>query len=367
MQERRAAQRCRGLPDRYPALSSDDPILGERAQHLFKALVQRYIRDGKPVGSRTLARDLGNELSPATIRNVMADLEELGLLRSPHTSAGRMPTVQGYRFFVDTLLNLNPLDGREVQRLRDRLGTDDDGGDLMARTSSLLSDVTHLAGVVSLPKHDQVKLRQVEFLPLSEQQVLVILVVNEREVQNRIIDTQRTYGAAELQQFANYLNEKCAGLELTQIRERLLQELRDHRESLDRKMVGVIEMADKAFPSAPKGDDFVVAGQTNLMGYGELSDMATLRHLFEAFSRKQDILHLLDQSLRAAGVQIFIGEESGYEVLDECSVVTAPYEVEGEVVGVLGVIGPTRMAYERVIPIVDITARLLGSVLNKQH
>jgi heat-inducible transcriptional repressor len=344
-----------------------EPVLNERARLLLKALVDRYIREGQPVGSRTLARDSGLDLSPATIRNVMADLEELGLVCSPHTSAGRVPTVQGYRFFVDTLLEVAELDREAVQDLAAKFEAGTDRATLMSTASSILSEVTNLAGIVMLPRGDQVRLRQVEFLSLSEDQVLVILVVNEREVQNRIIRTGRRYSASELQQAANYLNEVCAGKDLYSVRDHMLRELEQHRERMNRLMLTAIQMAEKAFATEPAESDFLVAGQTKLMEYGELADMERLRHLFEAFSRKRDILHLLDESLRAEGVQIFIGEESGYDVLGKCSVVTSPYGSESRVVGVLGVIGPTRMPYDRVIPIVDCTARLLGAALNKRH
>lgn len=341
--------------------------LSDRGQHLLRVLVERYIRDGQPVGSRTLSRDAGLDLSPATIRNVMADLEEMGLVRSPHTSAGRVPTVQGYRLFVDTLLQIAPLDGDEVQRLRVQLDTAQDRDALMGAASSLLSDLTRFAGVVMLPRHEQVTLRQIEFLQLSDNQVLTILVVNSREVQNRIVRTQRGYSPSELQQAANYINSLGAGKSLTQVRENLLRDLQDARERMNGMMVAAIEMAAQALPEQPDADDFVVAGQTNLMEYNDLANMEKMRQLFEAFGRKRDMLHLLDQCLQARRVQIFIGEESGYDALDDCSVVTAPYGVDGRVLGVLGVIGPTRMAYERVIPIVDATARLLGAALNHAH
>ena len=347
---------------------STETALNSRAQLLFRTLVERYIRDGRPVGSRTLSRDSGLDLSPATIRNVMADLEELGLLCAPHTSAGRIPTVRGYRLFVDTLLKIEPLVSEDVRKLKEQLDPGGDRDALMGTVSSFLSEITSMAGLVTLPRQEQLTLRQVEFLPLSEQQVLVIMVINEREVQNRIIRTDRDYSASELQQAGNYLTELCAGFDLSSSRDRVLEELRDHRERLNSMMLNAIEMANSAFADdQSQSESLLVSGQTNLMGYGELSDMSKLRHLFEAFNRKRDILHLLDQSVRADGVQIFIGEESGYEAFDDFSVVTAPYEVDGQMLGVLGVIGPTRMAYERVIPIVDVTARLVGAALNKNH
>jgi len=347
--------------------SSKEAHLNERAQYLFKTLVERYIRDGQPVGSRTLSRDSELSLSPATVRNVMADLEDSGLLRAPHTSAGRVPTQQGFRFFVDTLLRVEPLEGAQVALLKEQLDPARDRGALMESTSSLLSDITHLAGVVMLPRKEQVTLRQVEFLSLSEDQVLVILVVNEREVQNRIIRTGRRYSPAELLQAANYLNELCAGKDLFTVRNDILAELRDARDTMNKMMVAAVEMAEQALVTEPGPDAVLVAGHTNLMESGELGDMEKLRRLFEAFNEKRDLLHLLDHSLNAEGVQIFIGEESGYNALDECSVITAPYGSDEQVLGVLGVIGPTRMAYERVIPIVEITARLLSAALNKQH
>ncbi|MCC8999408.1 MAG: heat-inducible transcriptional repressor HrcA [Candidatus Contendobacter sp.] len=344
------------------------PALNERTQHLLRTLVERYIRDGQPVGSRTLARDAGLDLSPATIRNVMADLEELGYLRAPHTSAGRVPTARGYRFFIDALLHLKPLDHQEIEILRRRIDQPvRDGADLARSVSDLLSGFTQLAGVVMLPRRQVATLRQVEFLPLSESRVLVILVLNTQEVQNRIIQTRRPYSAAELQQAANYLNAQFTGKDIQQVREALLRDLRETRDNLNRLMQTVVEMAEQTFESEPVGEDYVVAGQTHLMQYADLSDLDKLRQLFEAFNHKGDLLHLFDQCLQADGVQIFIGEESGFEALEDCSVVTAPYTVEGQVLGVLGVIGPTRMAYDRVIPIVDVTARLLAAALNSSN
>ena len=342
------------------------PELSERAQYLLKALTERYIREGQPVGSRTLARDAGLKLSPATIRNVIADLEDMGLVRSPHTSAGRVPTVLGYRVFVDTLLTVEPLEHSLVDDLRASLGTDADSKYLAEIASNLLSDVTRLAGVVTLPRREHAALQRVEFLPLSEQKVLAVLVISEKEVRNCILHTERNYSAAELQQYSNFLNEQFAGRELSEVRRRLVSELRETREHLNRMMATALDMADQVLGEAEQGSDYVLAGQTNLMDFDELCNVKTLRHLFEAFNEKRQILHLLDQCVENEGVQIFIGEESGYQMLDECSLVTAPYSVDGQIVGVLGVIGPTRMAYERVIPIVDATARILSAALNQR-
>ncbi len=345
--------------------TADSSSLSDRSLFLFKALVEHFIQDGQPVGSRTLARDIGLDLSPATIRNVMADLEDLGLLHSPHTSAGRVPTARGYRLFVDSLLRVNKLDEQEVQRIARDLEPGRDVQALMARTSSMLSEITRLAGIVMLPRPIQQSLKHIEFVALSDNRVLVILVINEHEVQNRIIHTARPFQPSELQQAANYLNTTYAGRELHNVSDELLRDLKLMKEDVSNLMQTTIEMAQRAFGTGGEtGGDYVLSGQTNLMGVGDLTDMDKLRKLFESFNRKRDILHLMEQAVHARGVQIFIGEESGYEVLDNCSVVTSPYEVDGEILGVLGVIGPTRMNYERVIPIVDITAKMLGSALN---
>ena len=348
--------------------TSDDP-LNDRAQHLLKLLVEHYIRDGQPIGSRTLSRDLGMNLSAATIRNVMADLEELGFVTSPHTSAGRVPTDKGYRFFVDTLLKFEPLESAKIAAIQSRLGEhSDDPKALVAAASQMLSSVTRLAGVVTLPRPSHAALSQIEFVPLSDNRVLAILVVNDREVQNRILQLDRYYSADELRRASNYLTQEFRGKELSSVREHLLTQLKETRENLNQVMLDAIRLAQQVVSAPPTGGrmEYVIAGETNLMGFAELSNVEKLRRLFEAFTQQRDILHLLDQSLKADGVQIFIGQESGYTILDDCSIVTAPYTLDQEVVGVLGVIGPTRMAYERVIPIVDVTAKLLGSALNSR-
>ncbi len=345
----------------------DPSVLSERAQYLFKCLVERYISDGQPVGSRTLARDARLELSPATVRNVMADLEDLGLLRAPHTSAGRVPTSRGYRLFIDSIMTIKTLEPEEVTRIAHDLQGAEDVPSLLDRTSHLLSQVTRLAGIVTLPRTEHHALRQVEFLPLGDDRVLAVMVVNNREVQNRIIQTAKVYTPAELVQAANYLNSAFSGKDTKQVRADLLREMSEAREEMNRMMQAAIEMAEKALITEAKGDDYVLAGQLNLMEIGELSNVEKLRHLFEAFNEKRDILHLMEQAVAAQGVQIFIGEESGYGALEECSVVTSPYTADGRVLGVLGVIGPTRMEYERVIPIVDLTARMLGLALKSFH
>jgi heat-inducible transcriptional repressor len=345
--------------------------LNERAQHLLKVLVEHYIHHGRPIGSRLLARASGLDLSAASVRNAMADLEELGFIAAPHTSAGRVPTAKGYRFFVDTLLTVKPLDEREVERLKAQLAADGPSRHMLLNsTSSLLSAVTRMAAVITLPRREHAAWRQIEFLPLSNRRVLAILVVGEREVQNRILTLERDYSAAMLKQTANYLNAQFSGKNINEIRASLLSDMRRARERMNAMMLAAIGMAEQMFRASPDdGDnaDYVLAGETNLMDFAELSDVEKLKCLFEAFNRKRDILHVLDKCIAAEGVQIFIGEEAGYAVLDELSVVTAPYSVADNVAGVLGIIGPTRMAYERVIPIVEITARLLGAALNSEN
>src|SRR5712672_1439620 len=343
--------------------------LSERAQTLLRILIESYIRDGQPVGSRVLSRDSGLQLSSATIRNVMADLEEYGFVSSPHTSAGRIPTDKGYRFFVNTLLRMQPLDESSVAEIRRQVGKGETSKDLISSVSQLLSQVTQLAGVVTVPRTQQASITHVEFVVLSENRVLAVLVFNDREVQNRIIQLERYYSADELRRASNYLNEQFRGRTLTQVREEILRQLAETHAHMNQIMLDAISMAQHVF-EAGEGEDrleYVIKGETNLMGAAELTNVEKLRRLFEAFNEKRDFLNLLDNSLKAQGVQIFIGHESGYQILDDCSVVTAPYADGDSVVGVLGVIGPTRMAYERVIPIVKMTAKLLGAALNSRR
>jgi len=338
----------------------------EREQYLLRVLIQRYIREGVPVGSRTLSRDSGLDLSPATIRNVMSDLEELGLVSAPHTSAGRVPTPRGYRVFVDSLIRYKAPKGRAMRELRDELSDQGDDGDRIARkVSDMLSRVTSLAGVVSVPKGNHAVLRQIEFLALSDNRVLAILVINDREVQNRIINTDRPHSESELVRAANFINENYAGLDLAQIRSRLVDDLDHIRDTMNQAMLDIVSVAQAAMGEAERDNrDFVLAGERNLLDFEELADIETLRRLFDAFTQKRVMIDLLERSINADGVQIFIGEESGYRIFDDCSVVTAPYRTEDNRLGVLGVIGPTRMAYDRVVPIVDLTARLLSSALD---
>jgi len=340
--------------------------ISERALHFLKALIERHIRDGQPVGSRTLARDTGLDLSPATVRNVMADLEDMGLVSSPHTSAGRIPTVSGYRLFVDSLLTIAPMDDKDVAALRAGFMPDSDAKGLIETASRLLSSVTHMAGVVMVPRHERELFRQIEFLPLSGTRVLAILVTGDGEVHNRIIHTDRVCTPAQLQQASNFLTEMFTGQDLREVRRRLVDDLKQTHRRIDELMMRAMQMAQRVMEAAEHKDDVLIAGQTNLMEFEELASMERLRSLFDAFTEKRLILDLLDRCIDADGVQIFFGEESGYQILDDCSLVTTSYRVEDKVLGVLGVIGPARMNYQRVIPVVDVTAKLLAAALRQQ-
>ncbi|MDA8384126.1 MAG: heat-inducible transcriptional repressor HrcA [Betaproteobacteria bacterium] len=337
-------------------------MLSERAQILLKTLVEHYITEGQPVGSRTLSKYSGLDLSPASIRNVMADLEECGYIASPHTSAGRVPTARGYRFFVDSLITIKPLHALEIHQLENQL-LPDDPKRLVAAASQMLSQLTRFAGVVMTPKRHNAAFRQVEFLKLSEKRILLIIVNTDGEVQNRIIVTERIYSPAELTRAANFFNQNYGGQTFGEVRQKIWAELKALREDMAALMSAALEAGRDAL--AHQDEDYVLSGESNLLHIDDLSsNMANLRKLFEIFDQKTALLELLDRGRRADGVRIFIGGESGILPLDECSIVTAPYEVDGQVVGTLGVVGPTRMAYERVIPIVDITSRLLSSALS---
>ncbi|HBZ05065.1 MULTISPECIES: heat-inducible transcriptional repressor HrcA [Massilia] len=334
--------------------------LDTRAQTLLKALVERYIADGQPVGSRALSKISGLDLSPATIRNIMADLEEMGYVASPHTSAGRVPTPRGYRLFVDTLLTVQHLNEQGVDAERMRLAAQQPQK-IIANAAQMLSSLTQFAGVVQSPRRESV-FQQIEFLRLSERRILLVIVDPRGDVQNRLLHTDVDYTPAQLVQSANYLNQNYAGLSFDEVRARLAGELRQLRDDIGGLMTVAVEAGSEAMA---EGEDMVIAGERNLLSVSDLSsNMSSLRQLFEMFEQKTGLMQLLDVSSRAGGVQIFIGGESNLVPMDEMSVVTAPYEVNGRIVGTLGVIGPTRMAYERVIPIVDITAKLLSNALS---
>ncbi|CAL95198.1 heat-inducible transcriptional repressor HrcA [Azoarcus olearius] len=339
--------------------------LDARSQILLKTLIERYIADGQPVGSRALSRYSGLELSPATVRNVMSDLEEMGFIASPHTSAGRVPTALGYRFFVDALLTVHPMDRVRVEELQGQL-LPDQPQRLISSASHLLSQLTQFAGVVVAPRKEAVRIRQIEFIRLSESRILLIIVTAAGDVQNRILLTKRAYSAVELSNAAQHLNEHFAGLSFDEIRTRVQDELRQLHSDMSELMTATVEAGTEA--AAETGNNYVISGETNLLEVEDLSsNMSRLRELFKLFEQKTGLMQLLDLSNRAQGVQIFIGGESGLAPLDGCSVITSSYEVDGEVVGSVGVIGPTRMAYDRVIPIVDITARLLSNALSSNH
>jgi heat-inducible transcriptional repressor len=342
-----------------------DLSLDPRARRLLRTLISQHIRDGEPVGSRTLARSSGLDVSPATIRNIMADLEEIGLVAAPHASAGRIPTAQGYRVFVDSLLQVKPVQEAEFSQMRANLAAGAGTQALLSNTSELLSAMSQFVGVVTVPQRGQFAFRHIDFVPLDGQRVLVILVFTDNEVQNRIITPRRAYTPSELEQTANFLNAHFAGRSLQEIRATLLRDLRDTRSEMERLLSAAVELSEQALGETGQ-DDMLLAGQTQLMGVRELSDLDRLRELFEAFARKREILQLLERTIHAQGVRVFIGEETGLASMDGCTVVTAPYGANGRVLGVLGVIGPTRMAYERVIPMVQATADLLGAALNPE-
>ncbi|MFM7784241.1 MAG: heat-inducible transcriptional repressor HrcA [Gammaproteobacteria bacterium] len=337
--------------------------LSDRERQLLRTLVRLYIREGQPVGSRTLVQESGVPVSPATVRSLMAELEARGFVQTPHTSAGRVPTARAYRFFIDTLVTMQSLQNEELEDIKHELVPDKTTPELVSAASNLLSRITHQAGLVTVPRADEGSLRHVEFLPLSGHRVLVILVLDQREVQNRIIHTDREYDEIELRTAANYLNSRFAGAAIERIREELLQSMRDTRESIDRILEGAITLASRALLPEGRESGYVVAGQSHLLDAASTDNMARLRELFEAFQQQKDLLHLMERSARADGVQIFVGEEAGFEPLVDFSLITAPYRSAGRTVGVLGVIGPTRMPYERVIPVVDITARMLSAAL----
>jgi heat-inducible transcriptional repressor len=337
-------------------------MLNDRARILLKHLVERYIEDGQPVGSRTLSKSTALNLSPASIRNLMADLEEGGFIASPHTSAGRIPTPKGYRLFVDRLLTVKPLDQGEVRQIETTL-LPDDPQRLVATASHLLAELTAYAGVVMTPRRRNQCLRQIEFLALSEKRILLIMVTQGGEVQNRVLLTDKPFSPSQLTRAANTFNQHFAGHSFEDVQPRLARELAELKSDISKLMEAVVDAGTEAFSGG--GKEYVLAGERNLLQTPELStNMTRLRELFGLFEQKTELMQLMDVGHAANGVQIFIGAESRVTPLDECSVIAAPYEVNGEVVGTLGVIGPTRMAYERVIPIVDITARLLSNALS---
>ena len=332
-------------------------MLDDRAKLLLKSLVERYISDGQPVGSRTLSKASGLELSPATIRNVMSDLEELGLIASPHTSAGRIPTARGYRLFVDTMLTA------QREELHTPSLQPDQPQKVIANAANLLSSLSQFVGVVMAPKRSSV-FRHIEFLRLSERRFLVIIVSPEGDVQNRVLFTEVDYSQSQLIEAANYLNANFAGMAIEQVRARVQQELVKLQGEIAALMQAAVQVSSEALTQ--EEGNVVISGERNLLSVSDFShDMTHLRRAFELFEQKSQLMRLLDVSSQAEGVRIFIGGESQIVPMEELSVVSAPYEVDGQVVGTLGVIGPTRMHYDRMIQIVDITARLVGNALSQ--
>ena len=335
-------------------------MMDDRSKSLLKTLIEHYIADGQPVGSRALSKFSGLDISAATVRNVMADLEEMGFVASPHTSAGRIPTPKGYRLFVDTMLTVKPIEEVMAHEAQDAIQADAPQR-VVAAAAQVLSNLSNFAGVVMTPRRSEV-FKQVEFLRLSEKRVLLILVTPEGDVQNRIILTERDYGPSELIEASNYLNSQFAGLSFFAVKEKLRQELEGIRSGISSLMEAALKVgADNAKPDS----NMIISGERRLLNVGDLSsDMVKLKQLFGMFEEKTELLQLLDVSSRAEGVQVFIGGESELVPIEDMAVITAPYSVDGRIVGTLGVIGPTRMAYERVIPIVDITSKLLSSALS---
>lgn len=340
--------------------------LNSRQELLLKALVESFISDGQPVGSTKLSRTQNIAISSATIRGVFGDLEDLGYIYSPHKSAGRVPTELGYRMFVDKMVKVQPVDINLIKKLKINLTKDHERKSIIQKTNEVLSSITELTGIISLPTQKNAELKQIDFLKLSDDKILAILINKNNDVENKIINLDRVYSSSELQEASNYLNAIISGQSVLHIRKILLNELEEMRKDMNSIMSSAITFGKKLFLDTDDSNnesDLLVSGQTRLMNCKELSDIDTLKTLFEAFSEKNNILHLLDKSISSDGVKIFIGAESGYNVLDDCSIVSAPYRFDNDVVGVLGVIGPKRMAYDRVIPIVDITAKLLSEAL----
>jgi len=347
------------LPARNARIAA---MLNERAHILLKTLVERHIREGQPVGSRALQQYSGLEVSSATIRNVMADLEEIGLVSSPHTSAGRVPTALAYRLFIDTMLVTQPLDESRLKLLEHRLQPDNPTR-LINQASSLLAELTQFAGVVATPRRDALKVRQIEFLRLAEKRILLIIVMPDGEVENRVLLMERDYTQSQLTEAGNFFNRHYLGHSFSNIRERLHSELRQLREDMSELMQAVLTAGDEAV--ANQSEDYVIRGEHKLLNVQDLSaDMNRMRGLFNLFEQKTDLLHLLEAGRQGQGIHIFVGAESGLASLEECSVITAPYSADNKIVGTLAVIGPRRMDYQRVVPIVDITARLLGNALS---
>jgi len=339
--------------------------LDNRARHLLKTLIDCYVSEGQPVGSKALADASGLNISTATIRNVMASLDHQGLVSAPHTSAGRVPTEQGFRFFIDSMLEVNPVDSALLQQLQKQLDPDLDRDALIDSASTLLSNMSKMAGIITIPKGGQLSLRQIEFLPLPDKRILAILVVNDKEVQNRVIHVDREYSQNELTHIANYLNQNFNGRDIFDVRKHLISEMNQTRSQMDELMKATVELADQAMkPDNYHDEDYLLQGKSNLIRFNDLDHSQHLHQMFDMFESKRDMLQLLDRCIQSEDIQVFIGHEAGLEGMGDCSIITSPYSVDGNILGVLGVIGPTRMQYNKMISLVDVTAKLLGSALN---
>ncbi len=341
--------------------------LNERAQFLLKTLINCYVDEGVPVGSKTLAESAGLNISTATIRNVMANLDSMGLVSAPHTSAGRVPTNMGFRVYVDSLLEYRPVESAVSEKLKQQINADLDKDSLINVANNLLSDITQMAGVITLPKAGVLNLRRIEFLSLPDKKILAILVVNEKEVQNRIIHVERDYTQDELIRISNYLNQHFMGQDIFEIRSRLVKELQSARTQVDQMMAAAVDLADQALKPVDENEAYRVHGEANLIRFNEVDNANQLQQLFQVFQNKREMLGLLDRCIKAEDTQVFIGAEAGFDGLEDFAIISAPYGSQDNVLGVLGVIGPTRMEYSKVISTVDITARLLSMALSQDN
>ena len=343
--------------------SRDNKLPSARAKDILSVIINKYIAEGIPIGSKNLSLSDQINLSPASIRNVMSDLENLGFITAPHTSAGRIPTPKGYRFFIDSLLQLQPVNDKEVESIKQKvMNKESNSRELAKNISSTLSAITQLAGIVTVPKQDVSRLKELDFIPLSENRILAILVINDSEVENRILQMKREYSRDELRLTSNYINQNYIGRSFHYIKNDLLNQLKRTKELANSLMNNIVNIAEEVSEDS-SSDEYILSGENRLLDFDELSDIKELKSLFDAFNEKQEILHLLDKSMSTSNIQIFIGEESGYKMFNNCSLITSPYTTEDGAIGVLGVIGPTRIAYQKVIPIVDITAKILNQSL----
>ncbi len=341
-------------------------MLNDRSQLLFKNLMGLYLNEGKPVGSTTLAKLPEVGLSSATVRNVMADLERMGLIHAPHTSAGRVPTDEGYRLFIDSMLTYQPLSEQRQMDLRNELAVGFNQDDLLDNASKVLSGITGLTSLVLMPKKEKEILRHIDFIALGAKRVLAVMVFNDQDVQNRIIEFEQEISSDELQKTANFLNSHCIGKNLADAKTFLKERMEQIRATTNEFMASIVEATDDVLESQLEQKmPYLVSGQTNLLNYQELASSEKLRTLFNAFEEHSEMLNILDKSMQAEGVQVFVGSECGNDIYQGCSLITTPYEAEGEILGVLGVVGPSRMNYEKVVPRVDMTAKILSSLLKK--